>query len=411
MKVDILERGSTPVDPHSWKLISGDPGFADLVTRDIMGAKPEKHGKGWRLTAGNHVGNALLGGLEVRVVEKVPGAFAAMAEILSPGALKLAKAASPVVFGKSPPEVLIALFLSSARSYLSGAKLVEYQTKDGLGAFVSGRLNVPRTAALRARGTKHKVAFRRTELSDDLPLNRVVYAALGDVLANARGGTVQPRHVTAARALRAAFKEAALTRFDISRRDLVWAAVAEADVNGRRREAQEVAALAAAVLQAVSLTGDEAHQGAAPRSWFLNLENFFERAVRHCVTQELSGIAAVTGPVLRPPLFPMLAHRYRANPDVVIAATGERVLLDAKYKDLSGFPSTADVHELLAHSSAYGANRAALVYPSSGDFTVRYLGQATTGCRMWAFGISVGDLRQSIQKVLSTMGLKVDLVY
>ena len=405
MKVTVVERRAKVVSSDEWLAISTDSGFSDLVARDILNASIEKRGRGWRLNAGNHVGRALLGGVEVQIEEKVPGAFAAMVEILAPAALKIANAATPLVPGQHPEEILVSLFLASSRSYLSGAKIFEYQTSGTTGAFVSGRLDVPRTIALRARGTRHKVASKRTYLSDDVPLNRIVFAALGDVLANSQHTSLRPKFVATARALRAAFTDAVQPDPYVRRAELIEIAIAEAENAGRRREVQEVAALAGAILQAASLSETATYQGTAPRSWFLNLENFFERAVRHCARIELDGTAVVTGPILRPPLFSTLPHRYRANPDVVISSSGQTVLLDAKYKDLQVLPSTQDIHELLAHAAAYNAERAALIYPSESTFSVRPLGQSATGCELWIFEINIVNLRKSIQEVLATIGL------
>ena len=109
----------------------------------------------------------------------------------------------------------------------------------------------------------------------------------------------------------------------------------------------------------------------------------------------------------RPPLFHYMLQRYRANPDVVVRDATHVVVAigDAKYKDLDGWPSSADVHELLAHAAAYGASKAFLFFPSDSNFWQRSFGLSATGCETWAFGITFGSLVSDVRRSLEIVGL------
>jgi hypothetical protein len=398
--IRVTERKDAPITAAQWAVISVDPAFTVLVRKGILKAEASSNG-GWALAAGNHVGKAILGGMTVEVSEKITGAFAALAEILAPRAFRMAAAPSPISPSDAPQAILARMFLASVRTYLSGAKLLEYATRQETGAYVSGRLSVVRTAHMRARGMRHKVAFSRSVLTDDLPLNRSIYAALGWLMLQAEASSLTISDISAARTLRAGFAECADGARDSDRNDLITFALSEAEAPGRRREVSEVAALAAAILQSATLTVDGNWDGSLPRSWFVNIENLYERAVRVCIADVLAGVARVCGPIDRPLLFPELPGRYGANPDVVIRLPGLTVLADAKYKDFEGLPSTPDVFELLSHAAAYKASRALLVFPASGSFERRRLGRAETGCEVWAFAIPFGELRDRLRTALA----------
>lgn len=403
MKIIVRERGSVEVSGSSLGGIFSDPTFYDLTERSILWAKAQRRNS-WQLTAGNYIGHALFGDLEIEVREKIPGAFANMVRILTPTAFNLAKAQSPAVFDEAPHSILIQMFVAATRSYLSGAKLVEYSATAESGAYAAGRLDIPRTAALRARGIRHKVAFRRSRLSDDLPLNRAIYLALGDVMTGF-GMTVSQDLIASARTLRAGFSECRDRAFESQRFLAIKSSLNEAARRDYRPQVIEVAALTAAVLQAATLSSGRPRDGSIPSSWFLNLENLFEKVVRECTSAILVGKAQVTGPVNRPPLFQSIPEHYRANPDIVIHMDAETLIVDAKYKDIDAWPSTGDVHKLLAHAAAYQAKKAALVYPSADTYTSIRLGPSKTGCEVWVCHVPVKQLTNGVARVLEEMGL------
>lgn len=405
MIVSVPERGSSRLAPEVWAQLSASSAFWALVQQEIV--RPVATSKGaWSLHAGSFVGRALIGEIVLEVSEKIPGALAGLLSVLTPNSFKSANAGSPLTKTDQPAPLLARAFLLAARTYLSGLKLVSYRRENSVGSLVSGRLEPVKTARLRASGVRHKVSFSRWALSDDLPLNRVLYAALGEVARGGRQLGLSVPEIATARALRLAFDDDSV-RPHLGERvsDLAELAWAEAKVPGRRREVTEVAELAAAILSSLDLAWTGAWDFSGPRAWFLNLENLFERAVRTCVAECLSGQADVSGPSERPPLFALHPQRYRANPDVVITPkAGSLVIGDAKYKDLELWPKAADVHELLAHAAAYGAVAGVLFYPSPGDVTVRNLGPSAGGCRVIVAGVPVVGMQTGVQSAFNAIG-------
>lgn len=413
MRVEVRERGSSvPLASSTWQSVSADAGFRDLVARSVLSAEPDRASKAWRLRAGAYVGRATLGGVEVHIREKVPGAFEAMASVLAPRAFRFARAASPVVHGAPPDRVLAAMLVAATRTYLSGFAATEYAEERDTGAYVTGALDVRRTTGLRARGTKHKVAFTRAVLTDDLPLNRAIYSALGELASSSGEAAVGHELASSARALRSWFDRSARTAQLMSRLEIAREAFAAADVRGQPPPVREVAILASAVLQGASLARSGHSDAHVPRSWFVNLENLFERFVQALVARCLKGTALVGDAKSWPgatqrsfPQFPSQPGRYLANPDVVIVAGQDIVLADAKYKDFDGQPSASDIHQLLAHAATCGARRAALFYPAEESGRTTTLGASSAGCEVWAFAIKLQDAEKSMREALGVMRL------
>lgn len=409
--ITVRERSSTTLNLEDWKAISVDLGFRDLVSRAVLSAEPDRRSRGWRLRAGAYVGRATLGGVDVEIVEKITGGFRVMASALAPRAFRFAKAPSPIATGERSDRVLGTMLLAASRTYLSGNAEALYRVDEQVGSFVSGSLDVRRTMSLRARGMKHKVAFRRPVLTDDTPLNRVVYSALGTLATRGAALALGADLASSARTLRAWFGESALSARLMTKRELLTEAEDEADVSGRPTPQREVALLALAVLQGASLADYRTADNSAPRSWFVNLEALFERYVEVQVATALQGVASVgnarawPGRNLRPPLFTGFADRYPSNPDVVIVTGGETILIDAKYKDFDGYPEASDLHQLLAHAASCGAQRAALFYPGDVADVFTSLGRAATGCKLWAFSLDFKRPEASVQRALEIMGV------
>jgi 5-methylcytosine-specific restriction endonuclease McrBC regulatory subunit McrC len=379
-----------------------DSGFLDLTKRNIFRVT-QSRSDGWSLEAGNCVGSAFVAGMHLRVVEKVPGALQKLLEIISPNAVKLANAETPIAFGVSPQLTLIQIFLQATRQYLSNGKAIRYLQAKEAGAFISGRLDIPATAQLRARGIRHKVAYQRSLVSDDMPLNRAVFQALGVLLQPGHASSDLNPFRAAIRTLRGQFSDASTDMLGESS-DLVTRVAALADDTTLPPSHRELATLAVIILENGARTSEN-HDALAPRSWFINLENIYERALRMTLANESDGGIFVSGPVQRPPIFRSLPGRYRANPDIVVSSAMETSIIDAKYKNVSGWPSSADIHELLSHAAAYRAKKAALVYPAEASFSVRPLSTSATGCDVWLFQIPLLSFKAGGRSILASMDI------
>lgn len=402
MDITVPERGSRGVTKALMATLIEEKGFLDLTKRNIFRIA-QSRSDGWSLEAGNYVGSAIVGGAHLKVVEKVPGALQSLLEIITPDAVKLANADTPIAFDETPQLVLVRIFLQATRRYLSKGKAIQYLRARENGAYISGRLDIPATAQLRARGIRHKVAYQRSLVTDDVPLNRAVFQALGVLLQPGNAfPDVTPFRATI-RTLRTQFADASVDQYGAPA-ELLYHVSALADDITCPPAHRELASLAAVILENGARTAEQ-HDALAPRSWFINLENIYERALRTTLAKESAHDVTISGPIKRPAIFSSLPGRYRANPDIVIVSAMETTIVDAKYKSHNGWPSNSDIHELLSHAAAYGAKKAALVYPAEADFSVKALMTSATGCDVWLFQIPFPRFKESVRDILAAIDI------
>lgn len=406
MIVAVPERGIADVSPEVWAELSANASFWRLVDSNIVQTEATNAGK-WRLKGTCYVGRALIGNIVLEISEKFAGAFETLVSLGPLKAPKIIQTPSPIAKSTGSTAILIALFVRAVRGYLAGYKKVAYVKVPDAGTVAGGRLDITRTLRLRAKGMAHQVAFDRSVLSANLPFNRCIYAALTEVERLSRLALVAPGDIAAARALRATLGECLPSVLAARPYELAKVAAQLAAQRQPRPEISDVISLAGAVLDAAGFGGSEAWERYIERSWFVNLETFFEEAIRN-VVQQLLGTNFVVGSAQdRPPLFDQMLQRYRANPDIVVfdSARAAVAVGDAKYKDLVGWPSSSDVHELLAHAAAYHSPRAFLFFPSDGHFWHRSFGSSATGCEVWAFGITFDALVSDVEHSLEIVGL------
>jgi hypothetical protein len=413
VKLKVPERGGAVISSTTWRMLSDDPGFIDLVNQYILSGEPARGMPGhWRLRAGAYVGRTTLGGVDVEVVEKVAGAFEAMVRVIAPRSLRFIRAGTKAAEAGRPDDILAAMLIVAAREYLSAGPEAEYRDELLEGAYVTGRLDMRRTIGLRVRGARHKIGFVRSVLDDDTPLNRSLFSALG-VLATLHASREFGAEVAAsARSLRAWFGRSAIAAAAMPWDEVKSEARSQADVpRDGMAAAREASVLASAVLDGAALSGDRAGR-LIPRTWFVNLESLFERFVRKLVSDALGGLVRIgngqewPGGGKAPPLFRNLPTRYPSNLDLVINLPGGLVVGDAKYKEFGGWPGASDVHQLLAHAAACEAGRAALFFPSEAGHFERLLGTAVTGCQVWVFALDLCHPPESMSRALRAMGIE-----
>jgi hypothetical protein len=406
MIVTVPERGTTTVSPEAWATLSADASFWRLVDSNVVQTEATSAGK-WRIKGTCYVGRALIGNIVLEVSEKFAGAFETLVGLGPLKSPKLVQTPSPVAKSTGSTAILISLFIRAVRRYLSGFKKVAYVKVPAAGTIAGGRLDIARTLRLRAKGMAHHVAFDRSLLTADLPFNRCIYAALSEVERLSRLVLVSSDDIAAARALRAVLGECLPSVIAARPHELAKIAARESMLQQPRPEISEVISLAGAVLDAAGFGGSEPWKRYVERSWFVNLETFFEEAARNVVSTLLAADFETESAQDRPPLFEHMLQRYRANPDIVVwnAVRVAVAVGDAKYKDLDGWPMPSDVHELLAHASAYGAPRAFLFFPSDGQFWQRSFGLSATNCEVWAFGITFEAFVSDVRRSLETVGL------
>lgn len=407
MIVSVPERGVAEIGSEDWASLRDDSRFRRLVEDKILFVEGLS-GTTSRLRGSCYVGRASIGDRILEVREKFPGALAAL---VGYGALEkplIERIPSPVDPTTRSTAILVAMFLTAARIYLSNWKATRYTRVPDEGALIGGRLDIVKTASLRARGLRHKAAFDHTVLSADVPLNRCVYGALCEIERLAEVVEIPLVQVAQARALRLGLSECLTHVLKARSGELAEVAATCAEDMTYREEMRDVASLAGAVLDAAGFGGTNASSRTVARSWFVNLENLFEKAVRNLIRLSLAEVAVVSSAKKRPPLFTRFSDRYCANPDIVIRQ-GETVVAvaDAKYKDFADWPSAPDVHQILAHASAYDAAKAMLFYPVERQTATLDFGVSTTGCRLLMIGVSLADAAADIGYGLKEAGFGV----
>ncbi|MCF1469049.1 hypothetical protein FS764_19285 [Agrobacterium vitis] len=338
------------------------------------------------------------------LAEKFPGATDAMLAALRPGKQKVVEVLGLGDHDYDPLRSLVRRFIPVIRTYLSGFRKVRYRDELLTGTLAGGRLDVRGTIKLRISGKGHRLAYRKSQITSDLPYNVCIYAALMQVERLAKSAAIPPSEIAMARALRAPLAdcEKSVSRLNLSQLKALAKEQAKANSNSR----SEIAVPIELALTLLEATPDETNEGEridVSRSWFVNLENLFEVSLRDCIRRQLQNSFRVTSPSKRPDLFQPSLGRYRANPDVVVKdGDGDCVMIvDAKYKDIAGWPSASDIHELLAHAAGYHAPRAVIFYPSDAEFRVMDFGTSVTGCRVIAVGIRFNHFEQDISHGLT----------
>lgn len=405
-EIDIPERGSVTVDGGTFESLAEVPSFWNLLEAGIISA--EKAGfDHFKLRGSRYVGRALIGSVSLNLVEKVPGSLAALISSASSGAFRVTETDASASSLGELFALLARVFLDRTRLYVSQGLSGVYERREEAGSLIGGTLDTPGTVRLRAKGFRHMAAFSRPVFHRDLPKNRVILAALRQVELLCSQVALSSTDVAAARSLAHFFGDAHDLEVLRGPRE-GW--VQEA----RRLEAESSApaerdllALAGVLLSHLSFELQNQLAERAPRSWFLNLENLFEMAVRHMLeTVSPQAVSVVGGNTMNKSIFDAVSGHFRADPDLVLTrAETPFAVGDAKYKPWAGL-STASIHhdmyQLLAHASAFGAVKAFLVFAHD-EFDSVHLGKSATGTDTWAFAVDVRNLEAGLRRLLATM--------
>lgn len=369
-------RDSEPLTAEAWSTVNSDDEFWSLVERRIIQVRQGRSGVVLRPTA--YVGRALAGDVELRVDSKIEGALEALIGYASRGTFRLEDIH---VFATEPGELtrlLIEVFLEVAGRYLQFGMDFRYREQREAGPFLRGRMNLPATLLMHAKGRSLEVSYVRRERSVSTPLNLLMAAALLHVerLAEQLGQatTLRARARNYLLAFPLELLEAARDTADVPEAD-------ELDIDQPLvRDAAELATavLAAAGFEAAAPLVDRT----VPRSWFLNLETLFEQAMRTTLRRAPGVVGVRNGKHENRYVFPDdPVKTLDASPDLLVKLAGGLIVGDVKYKDWSGAAAAADLYQLLVHAGTFQASRAFLVYPGvqyeAVDLGVSTLGIAT----------------------------------
>lgn len=404
-RVRVPERGHTDIDPETWRALSGQPSFWRLVQQGVVGISLPQRGR-VRLDGKCYVGRARVGESTVELVDKVPGALAALLGFATHRAFRLEEMEAPSTELGELARLLVHQFLESLRAYVSRGRDFQYVRRGSIGSLVGGRIDLTRTLRLRARGLRHLVAFDRSFVARNTPKNRVLLAAVREIERISALIELSHNDVASARGLALLFSDCRDPEVLFGKRERLVQYAERLAVDRRETLHQDLLTLAAVILSHESFEPEGPVAGVVPRAWFLNLETLFETAVRRVLRLLVpDGVTVVSGTRQPPRIFEREQRVYRAKPDLVlrsevlVAAVG-----DVKYKQWSGSADEADLYQLLVHAATYKADRCFLVFPHD-SFEVRDLGLSSTGCRTWLFAVDVRTLVEGLRSALAAMEL------
>lgn len=400
MQVDVTERGERILSPTEWRRLAAEPTFWEVVRRGVLAIKHEGPNR-VVLTAGNQVGRLLVGDIRIDVPPKVPSALEALLAAAHPS-LKLLPQHAPATTAGDLMHHLVSAFVTHVRSYAGRGREWRYVERREHGSLIGGRLDVPRTATLRARGARHLAAFRRPLIDHVTPLNVLLYAALAEITRLARLVALDPVLVNDARGLALLFDDCAAHRTLYGGPAALLPVAHELLETEDHEDRVTLLELAVTVLAHLSFEVSGVRDERVPIAWLVNMEVTFEDAVRRCLARS-SRNAVTKGWRHRRYVLPV-GDVYRANPDLTIGPTPCLAVGDVKYKTWTGSADASDVYQLLSHARALESTSAFLVYPHDADDVVD-LGSTSDGIRTRLFAVDIRDLDAGSRRLLVELGL------
>lgn len=400
----VPERGATEIPPDLWRILAPDTQFRWLVEKGIVTKKELRLGQVMLAGAG-YVGRAIINDVLIDLVEKRPGLLETLLPDIHADAFTIRRLGAPASSGSIGIAVLVHQFLEALRADVSREVDVFYTNVTHTAtALFGGPLDLRRTIALRACGRSHAVAVSRPHLTYATPKNQLISAALYEIDRLHSLVALALHDVAAVHAYLELFGVADSTG-DRMLADDLQQIVAEVRRDSTRQD-RDLLLLAMALLEHVGFGQDGSITGQLPRAWFLKLELLFQEAVRRTLQDCCAPmIQTRQAHPSEQRIFSNVTNHYHANPDLVVEVAGTVVAIgDVKYKVWEERLDEQDLYQLVVHAAAYQAPCAFLVYPH--DSWVQYdLGLAATGCRTWAFGIDIMDMRGGLQAAVAAMGI------
>jgi len=409
IRVSVPERGHTDIDKDIWIALQGSQDFRRLHEEGIVEVAYRPHGQ-IRLKGTCYVGHAICGNVLLDFREKVEGALTALLAHASHKAFRLAHAQGASSEFGYLVALLVSQFLDVATVYASSGRAFRYAMRKSVGSLAGGKLDVTRSIQLRARGLRHLLAFEKNSITFSTPVNRVISRALAEVERLAKLVKLPEELVATSRGLSMLFADCKDHEI-LYRECSYFAAQASAlAVTERGELVRDMMSLASIVLSHESFDSVSGRANGMPRTWFLNLENLFETAVRNTLAKLCGdGATVYRGGESPQVIFSNEKNEYRANPDIVIAdALSSPHVGDVKYKPYDGSASSGDVYQLLTHAEAFGAQSAFLIFPGD-TYSLRNLGASRGGIATTFFSIRVQHLQEDLAAVAKYLGYSMHL--
>lgn len=403
-RVCVPERGHTDVDADVWAELQVSQDFRRLHEQGVVEVAYRPLGR-VRLKGTCYVGHAICGSVLLEFREKIDGALTSLLTHASHSAFRLARARGAKSELGDLISLLVAQFLEAVTAYTSSGRAFRYTTRQAVGSLVGGKLNITKSIQLRARGLGHLLAFEKNTVSYNTAVNRIVSTALAEVERLARMVSLPESVVAKSRGLSMLYADCRDHETLYRERSFFAAQAADLAETEHDDSVRDMMSLASVMLAHENFDTASGQAAGLPRTWFLNLENLFEAAVRNILAGLCdSSVRVCRGGDAPQPIFSLEKQEYRANPDIVIACPpGGPHVGDVKYKEFDGSAAASDVYQLLAHAEAFGALSAFLIFPGD-TYSVRELGTSRQGIDTAFFSVRVQHLQEDLAAVAARIG-------
>jgi hypothetical protein len=364
----------------------------------------------YELQGKKYVGRATFDGIELRCSEKVGGTVASLVAGATGSDIRILAEESPASEFDDVSRHLMGAFVEAASTYIATRRKARFRYRSTTGPMLAGSLDMPRTMRLHAGGRLGTFAFESCEAVRDEPLDRLALAGLDELHRSSDALGLNPELLFQARWQAGALDEVRDEQYVRTPRPHFLAIADEMERASAVDEDVDLARLAAVVLLHRGF-GLDTRVGLSPRTWFIDLESLFEKAVRRILGELLDPIAVDKGQPFQRRLFPTGADTSRTNPDLVVH-DHERVLSvgDVKYKSIAPEPGNEgkregrpDIYQVLVHAASLDASQAILIYPGKKYASSRRLGRSATDCETWIVQVRphrlVDDLRLALDNL------------
>jgi McrBC 5-methylcytosine restriction system component len=421
--VAVAERRRRLLHAEEWRALERAHGFWRLVDAGYVSVRRLGADR-YEIAGHKHVGRALVGDLEIRVDEKVPGTLLALLAAATGAELRILEAQAPATQFDVVSRHLMSEFTQAAARYVAGRRRPRYAYREAQGPVLAGALDMARTMRLHATGRLGHFAFGQGSVVRDEPLDRLVLAGLESLDRAAEALQLAPRTLYDARWLAGALAEVRDRAFLLMTQEALLSVADEVErAADRLPDDVDLARLAVVALLHRGFEPLSPQVDEVPRAWFVDLETLFESAVRTTMRQLLGAALVDRGEGFSRRMFTGGADASRTHPDLVVHR-GPDVLAvgDVKYKALAaglgeeggagagatprgqGKEGRPDLYQVLVHAASLDAGKAFLVYAGDG-FACRYPGVAATGAETWIAQVRPSELAADLAAMLEKLAL------
>ena len=398
--IEIRERSTTPITPEDYRALENEPKFWGLVDAGIVTLERGRLSH-YTISAGPYVGQAAIGGLLIRISEKIAGALPALLMFPQEVDARVFESQSFLDRSNLVLRILIDKFLYHLDQYLRAGRLKIYDKVLGVSSLPRGKVLVAKTMRRWAAGRRDQVIYSYDHLTPDVLLNRLIGFALHLIDPMVRGDGKDADRRKRVRVAALLFEDSNWQSLLFMPRPVIDRLYVAASYNTSSFSGLASPARMFALHFGLATSASENRIG---YSWFVNLETLFE----DCVRESMSLVAIERGLEVtdwrrdRRFVFPT-AQKYRAEPDLVAWRGGKpSAVLDAKYKDNDDHPANPDIYQMIAHADAWKVDRTALVYPGTSTNS-RSLGVSAGGAALHSLTMDVLHPLASAARLLDSL--------